>query len=226
MKSRWTDKILAVLKKEALTEFRGRHGLFTAALFSLLTVVAMVFASFSEKVTPATVAAMLTAALVFSSVVTVPRTLLSEDEQGTFSLLMLLVEPGTAFIGKCLGNCVQMLIGGGMLTLVYFGMTATVVKVPIFFSLALVLLSLSLAVGVSFCTALVLGSSNRWLLAGVVSLPLLVPVVFLGVVALRKGLDGSYPLLGTQSLIALGGYVVTLFAAGPSLVAAVWRSDR
>ena len=226
MRSRWTDQVGAILWKEALSELRGRHGLFTAGMFGLLTVVALVFASFSETLSSGTVAAMLTVALVFSAVVTVPRTLISEDEQGTFSLLVLLSDPGAAFFGKMLANCVQMLVGGGVLATVYLAMTGTTVAQPLFFVVALVLFSLSLAVGTSFCGALVLGSSNRWLLAGVVSMPLLVPVVFLGVVALRNGLGGGFETVGRQSLVALGGYCLTLLAGGPGLIGRVWGSDK
>jgi hypothetical protein len=70
-----------------------------------------------------------------------------------------------------------------------------------------------------------MGAANRWLLAGVVALPMLVPVVFLGVSALRAGLGAGLEAAGVQSLTALGGYALVAFAAGPRLIASVWRND-
>lgn len=222
MKSSWLDQVATILHKEAVSEFRGRHGLFTAGLFGLLTVIALVFASFAHKPTAPTIAAMLTVALVFSAVVTVPRTLIAEDEQGTFSLLVLLTDPGAAFFGKMVWNCLQMLVSSALMTVVYAAMSGIVFERPAFFVLSLVVFAVALAVGVSLCGALVIGSSNRWLLAGVVSMPMLIPVVFMGVVALRTGIDGADRTIAGQSLIAMGGYALTMLAAGPRFIAAVW----
>lgn len=225
MRSPWLSQVGAILWKEAVSELRGRHGLFTSAMFGLLTVVVLVFASFTEKPSASMVAAMLTSALVFSAVVTLPRSMIAEDEQGTFALLVLLAEPGAAFFGKTLMNCLQMLIGATVLTVVYLTMSEVVVASLPMFSVALLTLALSLAVGVSLCGALVLGSTNRWLLASVVSLPLLIPVVFLGVVAVKSGVDGSGMETGRQCVVALVGYFATILGAGPGLIAKVWGND-
>ncbi len=225
MRSIWARQVCAVFGKEVLTEVRSKHGLFTAGLFGLLTVVAIVFASVAEKPTPSMAAAMLVVALVFSAVVTLPRTMISEDEQGTFALLQLLAEPSAAYFGKLLASALQMVFACVVLALVYVGMADIAVERPAIFALGLFLLSLSLAGGTTFCSALVMGANNRWLLAGVVALPLLVPVVFLGVVALRCGLGAGFLDRGIESLVALGGYVLVVFSSGPRLAAAVWRND-
>jgi heme exporter protein B len=223
MSSSWGRQVAAVFAKEARTELRSRHGLFTSAMFGLLTVLTMVFASFLDPPSATGAAVLLCVALVFAAVVTLPRTMIVEDEQGTFALLQLLADPSAAFLGKALMNAVQMLLGALVLGVVFVAMAALGVERPLVFGLALLLLSLALAGGTSFCGALVIGATNRWVLAGVVALPLLVPVVFLGVVALRCGLGAGFVGAGTESLLALGGYALVTYAAGPRLVAAVWR---
>ena len=70
-----------------------------------------------------------------------------------------------------------------------------------------------------------LGAANRWILAGLVSLPLLVPVVFLGVGALQAGLGSGLDQQGSQSLVALAAYALVTLAAGPILIGQVWRND-
>ena len=225
MNSTWGSQVRAVFRKELRTELRSKHGLFTAGLFGFLTVIAMVFATYADKPTPSLAAGMLCVALVFSTVVTMPRTMIVEDEQGTFALLQLLAEPSAAYFGKLLSNAIQLLIGTAILSVVFIGMTDTAVERPLIFALSLLVLPLALAGGASFCSALVMGATNRWLLAGVVALPMLVPVVFLGVSALRTGLGAGLEATGIQSLTALGGYALVAFAAGPRLIAAVWRND-
>ena len=223
MSSRWADQASAVVRKEFRTELRSKHGLFTAGLFGMLTVIAMAFAAYAEKPTPTLAAGMLTVALVFSAVVTLPRTMIVEDEQGTFALLQLLAEPSAAYFGKALANCAQMLVGAFLLGGVFVAMADLEVARPFAFALALALLALALAGGTSFTGALVIGASNRWVLAGAVALPLLVPVVFLGVVALRFGLGAGIPQAGSESLTALAGYALVTLAAGPGLIGVVWK---
>ncbi len=225
MSSSWGRQVRAIVGKELRTELRSKHGLFTAGLFGFLTVIAMVFAAYAEKPTPTIAAGMLCVALVFSAVVTLPRTMIVEDEQGTFALLQLLAEPSAAYFGKALTNCLQIVLGSFVLGGVFIAMTDLSVDRPLVFVLGLVLLSLALAGGTSFCAALVIGASNRWVLAGVVALPLLVPVVFLGVMALRSGLVSGFEVSGRESLVALGGYAMVTLAAGPQIVAQVWRND-
>lgn len=223
MSSSWGRQVTAIVGKELRAELRSKHGLFTSGLFGLLTVIAIVFASYAEKPSPTLAAAMLCVSLVFAAVVTLPRTMIVEDEQGTFALLQLLAEPSAAYFGKALGNAAQMLFGSLLLGLVFVGMVDLRVASPPVFALGLALLALALAGGTSFCGALVMGATNRWLLAGVVALPLLVPVVFLGVVALRAGLGAGQVEDAYQGLAALGGYAVVTFVAGPRLVREVWK---
>ncbi|HXH62137.1 MAG TPA: heme exporter protein CcmB [Fimbriimonadaceae bacterium] len=224
MNSTWISQVRALLTKELRTELRSKHGLFTAGLFGFLAVVTIVFASIADKPSPGLAAALLVVALVFSAVVTVPRTLIVEDEQNTFPLLMLIADPSAAYFGKLFANGMQMLAASAVLGTVFVVMADVVVQRPWMFVLGLFFLSLALAGGTSFCGALVLGASNRWLLAGAVALPLLVPVVFLGVVALRCGLGAGTVEGGVEGLVALAGYALVCFAAAPQLVGAVWRA--
>jgi ABC-type transport system involved in cytochrome c biogenesis permease component len=136
-----------------------------------------------------------------------------------------LADPSAAYFGKALTNAVQMLAGSFVLGGVFVAMADIPVERPVVFIVGLGFLSLALAGGTSFCAALVIGATNRWVLAGVVALPLLVPVVFLGVVALRSGLGAGVEGAGSESLLALGGYALVTLTAGPGIVALVWKND-
>ncbi|MCH7904262.1 MAG: heme exporter protein CcmB [Armatimonadetes bacterium] len=225
MSSSWLDQAVAVFQKEVRTEFRSKHGLFTAGMFGVLTVLTMVFSTYIDKPSPSLAAGMLVVALVFAAVSTLPRTMIIEDEQGTFELLQLLSDPSAAFFGKAVFNALHMLIASLLLGGVFVAMVDIPVVKGTVFVLGLALLALALAGGTSFCGGLVLGAANRWILAGLVSLPLLVPVVFLGVGALQAGLGSGLDQQGNQSLVALAGYALVTLAAGPILIGQVWRND-
>lgn len=223
--SNWVIETLAVFRKEWLTEMRSRHGLFTSFLFSLLAVFAMSLASFSSKPDPSVAAGMLIVTLVFSSIVAIPRTFLVEDEQGTFDLLRMAADPAAAFAGKALYNALWSLVTSLVLSVLFINLTSVPVVDPKLFFAAVLFGSLALAGGVSICGALVMGASNRWILGAAVSLPILLPQIFLGMGALRVafgtgGLEG-----GWQCVIGLGGFSLALAGGGPLLTQAAWNTS-
>jgi len=223
--SSWASETLAVFHKEWLTEMRSRHGLFTSFLFSLLAVVAMSLSSFATKPAPSIAAGMLCVTLLFSAVVALPRSFLVEDEQGTFDLLRLAVEPSAAFAGKLLYNAVQALLSVAVLSVLFVTMTGVTVLDPLLFALGCLFTALSLAGGVSVCGALVMGASNRWLLGTAAALPILLPQVFLGMGALKVAFGQGTVSGGWMCVTGLFGWALTLASIGPFLAAAAWKTD-
>lgn len=225
MKSGWASETLAIVRKEWLSEVRSKHGLYTALLFSLLTVTAAGFASFTERLMGTVAGGMLTLALLFMAVVALPRYLLNEDEQGTFDLLRLIARPEVIASGKLIACALQMLVTGFALSVLYVAFAqVTVTDWPLFLS-AVVAESLALAAGVAFCGGLVMGSANRWIMASVAALPILLPQMALSVAAIGAGLGSGRPTLGWQSVVGLVGYAVALASLGPIILARVWSEE-
>lgn len=224
--SSWTIEALAVFNKEWLTEMRSRHGLFTSFLFSLLAVFAMSLASFSSKPDASTAAGMLAVTLVFSSIVSIPRTFLIEDEQGTFDILRLAADPSAVFAGKALYNALVSLLTAVVLSVLFVNLTSAKVADPAMFGASVVLGSIALAYGVSICGALVMGANNRWLLGASVALPILLPQIFLGMGAMRVALGAGGSAGGWQCVTGLGGFALALAAGGPLLAYAAWNTNE
>lgn len=211
--------------KEWRSEVRSRHGLFTAGLFSLLAVVGMGFASYGQKPSPTLGAGMLCITLLFSAIIALPRTFLLEDEQGTFDLLRIISNPMNSFVGKLLYNLVQMAITALLLGVLFTQFTGLdILNLPLFI-LGLILEAITLAGAVSLCGALVMGANNRWVLIGVLAMPLLLPQIAMGIGALRVSLGEGTIEGGWQNAVGLFGFGVALLGAGPLLVAQVWRID-
>lgn len=219
----WWDEIGAVIRKEAVSETRQKSGLLTAGLFAIVAVVAVAFASVGQTLTSGFASGLIWVTLLFCSVVAIPRIFLLEEEQGTGDLLRLSARPHSVFWGKSLFALFQLIIGGVIISVLFFGLTG----VPLHGFGAYVLGMLggcsALAGATSLCGALVAQASNRAVLSGAISLTLVLPLIALGVVATRTALEPQGARGGFEAILGLWGYAVATWAIGPHLFAAVWR---
>lgn len=219
----WISEIKAVFSKEWLTETRSRAGLISAGLFSLASVVAVWFASFGFKLQGGLAAGLLWVTLLFASVVALPRVLLSEEETGTGDLLRQWARPVAVFWGKALFNSLQMILTAFALSVVFLMLADLNIQHPWLFAASLVAGCAALAAGTTLCGALAAQAPNRAALSVAVSVPFLLPMVALGVSAVRVSLGQGSLEGGVQGLVGLSCYALAAFAGGPHLFAAVWR---
>lgn len=222
MNSAWAREIVAVFNKEVASEVRGKHGLVTSLLFAVMTVSALGMAAAKSPPTPTLAAGMLWVALLFAAIVGVARTFIIEDEQGTGDLLRLWARPEPVFWGKTIYNLALI----GIVAMVVLPLFILFVGVAIE-NMALLLAGLvagcaALATAIGFCGSLVSRSKSKGALAGVISIPVLLPVVLLGVGALREAF-GDPGSLGWTSVLGLAGLATAFAATGPYLYAAVWK---
>ncbi|HEY0868403.1 MAG TPA: heme exporter protein CcmB [Fimbriimonas sp.] len=224
MSSSWRTEIVAVLLKEIHSEIRSKAGLMSSGLFSLVTVIALAVAAFNRELSPGLSAGLIWVALLFASAISLPRAFLLEEEQGTMDILRLTARPHAIFWGKSLFNLIQMLLTGFFLSFLFLFLTnQTLGNVPLF---AVCLLGGcgALAGTVTLCGAIVAQAKNRSALAGALALPLLLPLAFLAVEALRVPLGSGDIMVGWRGAAGLIGYGVATLAIGPYLFAAVWKS--
>lgn len=217
------NRFKASLKKEWLCETRSSHGIYTSALFGLNAAVAMSLASYTVRLGPEVTAALIVVLLVFSASFSVPRSFITEDEQGTVDLLILVADVELAYWGKVIFQSAAQIVTGFVVTLVFCAASGSAVaNVPLLFA-AVSGVTLSLALSLSLAGALVMGATNRWVLAAVVSLPLVIPTIFLGYGLVLTSLDpGSAKNVG-QYAIGLIGLILVSGALGPTLVREAWK---
>lgn len=222
MSSGWMAETVAVLRKEVLTELRGKHGLYTSLLFAVMTVSALGMTSARSGPGPALSAGMFWAAMLFAAVTGVARTFIVEEEQGTSDLLRLWAKPEPVFWGKTLYNLALILVVAAVvLPLFLLLLTISIQDWPLLLC-SLVAGSAALATAIGLCGALVARSQSRAALAGVISIPVLLPVVMLGVGALRIAF-GDVGEQGWTSVAGLVGLATAFAATGPYLYAAIWK---
>lgn len=231
MNSTWTVEIWTVFKKELQTSLRSKSDLSATALFSIVTVIALAIAAFRERLSGSMCAGLIWVALLFASVVSLPRAFVVEEEQKTADLLRLWARPHAVFWGKVLFNLLQVAVTALVLSFLLF------LLVDVKYSeagngrtdLALYIVCLlggsgALAGTVTLCGAIVAQAQNRSALAGVLAIPLLLPFVFLAVTGLRIAIDPGLIGNGTSAAIGLWAYAVATLAIGPYLFAAIWKS--
>jgi heme exporter protein B len=222
LSSSWHNETLAVFTKEVVTEMRGKYGLYSTLLFSVMSVTALGLASAREQPSPAVLAGLLWVALLFAAITGLSRTFLLEEEQGTGDLLRLWAKPSPVFWGKLCFNFLLLLVVE-VVTVPMFALFADAFPSDtLLFCCALVAGSLGLASGISVCGALASRASGKGTLVGVISIPILLPIVALGIGALRIafGDGGSF---GWTGVAGLAGLAIAFMSVGPYLFAATWK---
>ncbi len=92
--------------------------------------------------------------------------------------------------------------------------------------LSATLLGIAAANILSLTSSLVITANNRWVLASVVALPLLFPLLFLGIGSLQFAFGESTQQSGWQAISALVAYAVIPLGLGPTLAESLWRERR
>lgn len=211
-----------MFRKELLSEVRTKSGILSAGLFSIVSTVAVALASYGKVLSPDLAAGLFWVILLFTATVSLPRAFIGEEEAGTADWLRLIARPHAVFWGKALFNLVQMLLSALLLSVLFFVLVSIPVQMPLLYLISLLGGCAALAGAVTFCGALVAQATNRSALVGAIGLPLLLPLVALGLGATSASLIG-----GTNSGWEYGAglwlYSIALFAIGPHLFAAVWK---
>lgn len=186
-------------------------------------MITLAFATFTTKLNADVASGLLWVGILFASVLALPRTFLIEEELATGDLLRLVARPHAVFWGKALYNLALILVAGTALTLLFVMFTGLTVPDPLLMAASIFGGCTCLAGAVTLSGALVAQAANRTALAAAVSTPLVLFVLALGVATSRSafspGLGNAWPWAGGTVCFA-----IVLFALGPWLFAAVWKS--
>lgn len=222
MSSRWAPEILAVIRKEFRSELRDKSATFTAAMLSGITVFTLAFAFYGRDLTSEAASGMLWAGLLFAGLGTLVRSFVAEEEQGTGDLLRMWARPHAVYWGKAVFAFIQMAATATLVATLFITLTGVGVKNVPMLAAALLGGSASMAGMITLVSALIARGKNRGTLAGAVALPLLVPLVALGVTAGRSAVDGMAQLAGWNSCAGVWLYTLMVLATAPYQFAAVW----
>ncbi len=215
--------ILAVFRKEWLTESRTLSGITTTGLICFVSVVILNAITFTTKLNPLVAAGMYWMVLTFSAAISLPRTFLQEEEQGNADFWRLFATPEAVFWGKALFNITQMLIATILMSIMFLIMLPVKLANPLAFALNGLAGAIAIASTSTLAGAIAAPASNRAALSTAISVPLLIFLVNLGIsgtaTALGEGLKS-----GENGVIGMIAYAIATTTLGPVVYSKIWKS--
>jgi ABC-type transport system involved in cytochrome c biogenesis permease component len=215
----WDRSVRAVYLKELRSETQHRGGLLTTLLVGLVMMTGLGFAANGDELSPKVVAGLIVAGLLFTSLLSVPRLYLVEEDQGTLPLLRMVASAESIYMGKLLFGLLQTILVNLFLSVMFVILMDATVHVWWTFLGAIVLESATFVATCSLAGILVLGASGRWMLVTVVAGSLLLPQTALAVHLLKFQVRTRWwPLLASRVFLCARWQSAT-YSPDPSWVA-------
>ncbi len=206
-------KIWFVFRKDLLQEFNTRYAFNSILLFALITLTAVSFAIGTYSASDEVKAALLWIILFFSAMSGLSHIFVKEEETHTADTLKLLAQPYQVFAGKLLFNFFLLIVLELIIIPLFFVlMNFEVDSLPLFL-LILLLGSFGLAGGGTMVAAIISKASAKGALFTVLSFPILLPVLIIGIDATKMVIqpeNSASVYLSLQTLFAFGMVINTV----------------
>lgn len=222
--TRRVRQTIAVARKDLRSELRTRYALNASGMFVAVVVFVVTYSIGSEPITAPVTAALLWICLFFTAVTSLSRSFVAESERNTLLLLRLSIPSTPVYFGKLLFNLAVGLISNGAIIALFllFQPKSYQGSVLVLFLVTFVL-SLGLAAAMTIVSAILTRTSARGALSAVLSFPILLPLVFLGVEALKRGASGRGIEVMSGQLVLSGAYDVIVVSVSYILFDILWK---
>lgn len=219
----------AVFLKDMRSELRTRYALNALLLFAVSTVFAISLGvgPLSPQLNsdlPLIQAALLWVAILFAALSGLSRSFVQEEEARTAAALRLAAPPLAVYLGKLLFNTVLVLALDVVVVLLFLIFVRASVGDALLLVTSVALGSLALATATTIIAALVAQARVKGALFTVLALPLLVPLLALGIRSSHVALLGGNWSQAAAALQATGAYAVAMLAASLLLFESVWSA--
>ncbi len=219
----WLHGTIAVFLKDLRLELRNRYAINMLLLFVLSSLLLVLFSVGQETLSPPLMAALLWIIVLFSTVVGLGRSFISEEEQGTVLLLQLHLLPSSVYAGKLLFNTILTLVVNLVTVLAFLIILGMRVLRADVLLLTLLLGAIGLAGAITLLSAIIARTVNRGPLLPVLAFPLLIPLLLSVISATRKAIIGTRWVGVADDLLTLVGYAGVVITASFLLFDYVWK---
>ncbi|MFN3306174.1 MAG: heme exporter protein CcmB [Candidatus Kapaibacteriota bacterium] len=217
-------RIFAVFIKDLQIEFKNRYSLTTVILFTLVSTTIVNFSIPTSFIERPIYAGILWIVIFFASTTGMIRSFISEEEKGTVLLLRLLSNPYDVFFGKFVFNLFISFvvnITAIFLFLIFFD------KIKINHFPLFVLTMLNSGICIAGCStiigAIVAKANVKGALFPILSLPILIPVLMVGIEATQFSIMGRSPGMVLQNNVMIFGYTGLLITLSSLMFEFVWK---
>jgi heme exporter protein B len=195
-----TDHILALLKKDLVTEWRMRYAL-NGILLHVVSSVFLVFLSVKVLNAP-TWNALFWLILLFSSVSAVAKGFVGESK-GRSIYYYGISSPQVTIASKIVYNSFFMLLIACICFIVYITLLGNMAQSMGYYFLIMILGCLGFASTFTLLSSIASKSGNGHLLMPVLSFPIIIPLLLVLIKASKKAMDGLDPSLLLPDLLVL-----------------------
>jgi heme exporter protein B len=206
------SKSLAVFAKDVRLELRTRYALNAILMFAVTTLAVVSFSVGQSGLPPKLLAALFWIVMLFSAMSGLAQAFIREEEAGTALTLRLMADPDPVYIGKLLFNFSLLSVMAALITPIFFIFTDAPASGIATFILVLALGVIGLCSATTLVAAIIAKASVKGALFAVLSVPILMPLLLVLVLATEKVLDsGAIGDIATeiQFLVAYGVVMVT-----------------
>lgn len=207
-------EILAILFKEILSEFRTRYSITTILLFIFTTISMISIAYSAEKISIETSSGLIWIVLFFTSMMGLSKTFIVEEERGTSFFLQIISNSHSVYFGKLIYNVITSLfINYFAIGIFFVFLNAPLVKSVDLLIATITLSSFAIASSTTVISAIIAKANSKNALFPVLSFPILLPLIKIGIDLTIESFAGSNLLdnLGDlQMIFAYSGLIITV----------------
>jgi heme exporter protein B len=216
------SKTLAVLKKDLKSEYKTRHSMAAVLLFIVATITIIVFGTAGEILSGGMTSGFIWIIYFFIAMTSLARSFVGEEERGTSLLLKLSVSPGPVYFGKLIYNIILSLLLNTVAVILFFilSQAAPIENIPTFI-ITHVLGSIGIASGTTVISAIISKAGSRGALFPVLSLPIILPIVMIGIAATKTAFTEKN--MPTDDFLLMAAYSGILIPVSYILFDQVWN---
>ena len=216
--------IIAILLKEIKSEFRTRYAISTVLLFVLTTVTMIVFATAGEQLNNQVISGIFWIIMFFGAMTGLSKSFVSEEERGTYLLLQLNSKPTAVYFGKLIFNMILSIslnVIAVLLVLTFFSQLQ--IKNVGLFLLIMFLGSIAIAAATTIISALIAKANSKNALFPVLSFPILLPIIIIGIQVTAGSFDGVSFSKSQNDLQLIFAYTGIMTVSSYFLFDIVWK---
>lgn len=219
----WVGKVLAVARKDVISEFRTRFALNAVVMFALVTLTVVSMSIGVVTLVPEIAAALFWIILFFAAMSGLAQVFIKEEESGTAMILRLSGDGLVIFFGKLIFNLLLLCL----LTILLVPLYMILLHQPVYnwplFLVTLVLGTVGLAGATTIIAAVVSQASIRGALFTVLSFPVLLPLLLAVIKMTEAAILGETFVSVSAPLQVLIAYDVVMITISVMLFDFVWR---
>jgi heme exporter protein B len=208
------NRIASIFFKDLKSEYRNRYGISAITLFILTSITMLVFSTAQEKLTPTLFSGLLWVIMFFSAMTGLSKGFVREEEKQTSMLLKITSRPTAVYFGKLIYNLIFAIVMNffaWLMFMVFFD--GLIIKNIGGFLIILLLASIGLASATTVISAIISKAGMKNSLFTVLSFPVLIPLIIVGIEATTKTFEGAglnELLSDLQILIAYSGILIPI----------------